>query len=99
MSYTIIITPDAREDIQYFKPYEQRIIVQGIRSYLTNDAFTDTKHRKHLDDNTIAPWEVRVDNYRIFYKPDEDALQTVVIVSVGHKEHNQLYIRGRKVQL
>jgi mRNA-degrading endonuclease RelE of RelBE toxin-antitoxin system len=99
MPYTVIITPDAREDIRYFKPYEQRIISQGIRTYLTNDAFIESKHRKSLGENAIAPWEVRVENYRIFFKPDDEDTNSIVIVSVGHKEHNQLYIRGRKVQL
>ena len=93
------ITPDAREDIRYFKPYEQRIISQGIRTYLTHDAFVESKHRKQLDENPIAPWEVRVGHYRIFYKPDDEDPDSIVIVSVGHKEHNQLVIRGRKVQL
>lgn len=99
MPYTVLITPDARDDIRYFKPYEQRIIAHGIRTYLTNDAFVESTHRKNLDENDIAPWEVRVEHYRIFYKPDDEDTQTLVIVSVGHKAHNQLFIRGRKVQL
>ena len=41
---------------------------------------------------------MRVDKYRIFYKVDEDG-QSVIIVAVGHKDHEVLLIRGRKEQL
>ncbi len=47
--------------------------------------------------NRLAQWELRIDNYRVFYDFEEDDI--VKVVAVGHKEHNDLYIRGRKVEL
>lgn len=90
---------DAREDIRYFRAHEQRIITQAIRRYLTNDAFSESNHRVCLDENPIAPWELRLDAYRIFYHPDAEKIDTITIVAVGYKVHNQLYIRGKRVQL
>src|SRR5215510_4100514 len=96
MEFTVNITPSAREDIRYLKVYEQRIIASGIRTYLTQDALVETERRKLLEPNDLAPWELRIDRYRVFYDV-EDA--TVQIIAVGYKEHNDLYIRGRKAIL
>lgn len=96
MTYRINITPDAREDIRYFKVYEQRIINDGISRFLTQDALVETNRRKPLDPNEVSSWELRIDTYRVFY----DVEGTIVyIVAVGHKEHNELFIRGKRVIL
>jgi mRNA-degrading endonuclease RelE of RelBE toxin-antitoxin system len=58
----------------------------------------ETKNRKSLRDNPIAPWELRVGKYRVFYEVNEPR-QMVSIVSVGHKEHNVLLIGGKEVQI
>ena len=96
MEYHINITPDAQSDIRTFKAYEQRIISRGIRTFLTNDAHVETNRRKALEPNELGTWELRIDIYRIFYDI-EDA--TVYITAVGYKDHNDLYIRGKKVTL
>jgi len=50
-----------------------------------------------LHPNPIAPWELRIDRYRVFYRLEADAI--VKVIAVGVKEHNDLYIRGEKVEL
>jgi mRNA-degrading endonuclease RelE of RelBE toxin-antitoxin system len=45
----------------------------------------------------MAPWELRIDDYRVFYELEGE--NELKVVAVGHKEHNDLYIRGRKVKL
>lgn len=96
MEYSINITPDAQGDIRYLKAYEQRIIMRSIREFLTYDVRIETNRRKALEPNQIGSWELRIDIYRIFYDIEE---ATVYITAVGYKDHNDLYIRGRKVTL
>jgi len=96
MEFTVNITASARTDIRFFKAYEQRIIATGIRTFLIRDALVETDRRKLLESNNLASWELRIDNYRVFYDVDDD---TVHIIAVGHKHHNDLYVRGKKVQL
>jgi len=54
-------------------------------------------HRKKLRPNPLAPWELKVSKYRVFYEVSQP--QIVKIVAAGYKEHNDLFIRGKKVQL
>jgi mRNA-degrading endonuclease RelE of RelBE toxin-antitoxin system len=96
MEFTVNITSSARTDIRFFKTYEQRIIATGIRIFLTRDALVETDRRKLLESNSLASWELRMDNYRVFYDVEDDIVH---IIAVGHKHHNDLYVRGKKVQL
>jgi mRNA-degrading endonuclease RelE of RelBE toxin-antitoxin system len=95
--YQIEITTDAQEDIKYFRAFEQRFIGEAIVRHLKRDAEVETRKRKKLRPNPLAPWELKVESFRVFYSVVED--QLVRVVAVGRKEHNDLYIRGRKVDL
>jgi mRNA-degrading endonuclease RelE of RelBE toxin-antitoxin system len=97
MKFSITLTDSAVEDLDYFRKNERKKIAEGIALFLTRDANVETRRRKPLRPNRIAPWELRIDDYRVFY--DLEVENEVKIVAVGHKEHNDLYIRGKKVAL
>jgi len=97
-SYRIEVTEEAKGDLSYYTACERKLIVSGIREQLTHQPHIETKNRKPLRDNPIASWELRVGKYQVFYEVD-DTVNTVSVVSVGHKEHNVLWIRGKEVQL
>lgn len=97
-TYRIEMTEDARTDLTCYTAFERKIIVSEIRDQLTHQPTVITRNRKALRDNPIARWELRIDKFRVFYEADEES-QTVVIVAVGHKDHEELLIRGKKVQL
>src|SRR6266498_541477 len=97
MKFSIRLTDSAVEDLDYFRKNERRLIADGIALFLTHDANVETRRRKRLRPNRIAPWELRIDDYRVFYDVAED--DEVKVVAVGYKEHNDLYIRGAKVEL
>jgi mRNA-degrading endonuclease RelE of RelBE toxin-antitoxin system len=96
MKFQITLTPNANEDIKYFQPYAQKVIIAAIRSYLQVDAHTESHRRKRLRPSELAPWELKVGKYRVFYTLEG---RTAKIVAIGYKEHNDLFIRGRRVEL
>ncbi len=97
MQFQVVLTPSADEDLRHFSAFEQRAVVAAIRVHLVTDANSETKRRKKLTGHPIAPWELRVGKHRVFYEFEGET--TVKIVAVGHKEHNDLFIRGKKVEL
>jgi mRNA-degrading endonuclease RelE of RelBE toxin-antitoxin system len=97
MKFAIRLTDSAIEDLDYFRKNERRVIADGIALFLTHEANVETRRRKPLRPNRIASWELRIDDYRVFYDLEGD--DGVKVVAVGHKEHNDLYIRGKKVEL
>jgi mRNA interferase RelE/StbE len=98
MKYQLTFTPSAELDLIYFELPVRRVILDAIRKYLSIDANIATRRRKPLRVNPIAPWELRVGTYRVFYELELEAAR-VKIVAVGYKDHNDLYIRGEKVEL
>jgi mRNA-degrading endonuclease RelE of RelBE toxin-antitoxin system len=97
MQFQVIFTPSAEVDLNYFQVAEKRIIIDAIKIHLKIDANIPTKRRKQLRENPIAPWELRIDKYRVFYEFETDI--QVKIIAIGYKEHNDLFIRGKQVEL
>jgi len=95
--FQISFTPSADADLAYFRAVDQRVIVEAIRVFLTTDAESESRRRKRMTENPVAPWELRVGAHRVFYEIEGGT--TVTILAVGVKEHNQLFIRGKKVDL
>ena len=72
--------------------------MDAVAEQLTHQPDQPTARRKPLEDNPIAPWELRVGDYRIFYDLNHDD-QVVVVVAVGQKSHNRLRIGGEEIEL
>jgi hypothetical protein len=53
--------------------------------------------------NPVAPWDLRVGDYRVFYDPElvaEEAEKAeVVILAIGLKIGNQIWIGGKEHRL
>lgn len=98
MTYKIEITEDAKVDLSFFRPYERKIILTNIKKQLSYEPLTETKNRRNLRDNPIAPWELRSGKYRIFYDVVNENFM-VGVIAIGIKEHNILYIRGEVVKI
>ena len=49
--------------------------------------------------NPIAPWELRVGRFRVFYDILMESEPLVEILAVGVKDREQLHIGGRVVKL
>ena len=73
------------------------MILDGVGRCLEVDADVETRKRKRLRPNAMAPWELRMGTYSVFYEIRDNSV--VLVLAVGNKELNDLYIRGRKVEL
>jgi mRNA-degrading endonuclease RelE of RelBE toxin-antitoxin system len=96
--FQINFTSESLEDLQSFRAYEQRQIVQVISEQLQYQPTQATRNRKRLSPNNVAEWELRIDNFRVFYDVDE-VVSIVKIEAIGYKEGNKLYIRGEEYEL
>jgi mRNA-degrading endonuclease RelE of RelBE toxin-antitoxin system len=96
--FQIDFTPNALEDLQLFRAYEQRQIIESIETQLPYQPTQLTRNRKQLRPNDLAEWELRIDNIRVFYDVDIE-LSIVKIEAIGYKEGNTLLIRGEEYDL
>ena len=97
MPFHVIFTSDAETDLRHFSVYAQRLILDAAEKYLVTGASVASKRRRQLRPNPVAPWELRVGDYRVFYRLEGDT--TVKVLAIGYKKHNDVLIRGKKVDL
>jgi len=96
--FNLEITENARDDLRFLKPFEQRHILDAIAQQLTTEPLTPTRHRKPLRPHDLSTWELRVGKHRIFYDVEAENA-TVRIKAIGWKEHNRLFLRGKEYRL
>jgi Txe/YoeB family toxin of Txe-Axe toxin-antitoxin module len=60
--FQIDFTPDALEDLQFFRAYEQRQIIQSIETQLSYQPTQPIRNRKQLRPNALAEWELRIEH-------------------------------------
>jgi hypothetical protein len=54
MKYRIELTEDAKEDLNWFRVHERRIILDGIKASLSYEPLIETRHRKPLEENPLG---------------------------------------------
>jgi len=73
------------------------MIVTGVENQLAHEPLVETRYRKRLRPNPIAPWELRVRDMPVFYEVDEPGVVTVL--AIGTKRGHRLYIQGEEIEL
>ena len=91
-------TENSLGDLQQLRKADQTRILAAIEIHLKSQPIRVTKNRKRLRPNSLATFELRVGDFRVFYDVDETA-RIVSIRAVGWKVHNKLYFRGEEFNL
>jgi hypothetical protein len=75
--------------------------LDAIEKQLIHEPLKETRNRKGLRPNPLAPWELRVGDLRVFYDPEisGEVKKTIKILAVGRKKGNKLLIGGKVVEL
>ncbi len=98
MNFNIELSGRARTNLKRFRKRDQQIVVDAMDAQLTSEPDRPTRNRKPLEENPLAPWELRVGEFRVFYDVAlEESL--VVVLAIGRKIHNRLYIDGEEIEL
>ena len=98
MAYRIEYSPEAAEHLRVLPTHQRRRVLDAVDEQLSHRPLVETRHRKPMRPNPVAPWELRIGDLRIYYVA-EAAEQLVLIRAIGVKRHNRLWIGGEEVQL
>lgn len=96
VAYEIRFTSSARQHLRAFAAGERAAIIAAVENQLSHEPLVETRNRKRLRPNPIAPWELRVANMRVFYDVDEPGVVTVL--AIAEKRGNRLYIEGEEME-
>jgi mRNA-degrading endonuclease RelE of RelBE toxin-antitoxin system len=87
----------AKRQLRAFRVSDRAVLVAAVEIQLSHEPLLETRNRKHLRANPIAPWELRVRDMQVFYEVDEPG--TVTVLAIGEKRGSRLYIGGEEVHL
>ncbi len=96
--YKIVYSPEVKEHLQVLSARQRKIIFDAVERQLAYQPTVETRNRKPMRPNPVAPWELRVGNLRVYYDVEEED-QVVLILAVGVKRRNRLYIGKEEIKL
>ncbi len=99
MAYEIEFAESVKGHLQVLTTREQATVLDAIERKLTSEPLVETRSRKPLRPNPVAPWELRVGKMRVFYDVGEGPPPVVRVLAVGVKDRNVLRIGGLEIQL
>lgn len=99
MAYVIQYSPEAEDHLRKFTARQQRIVLDTVDRQLVNQPIVETRNRKPMRPNPVAPWELRIGNLRVYYEVIEGDEPTVAVLAVGIKERDQVRIGGERIRL
>jgi mRNA-degrading endonuclease RelE of RelBE toxin-antitoxin system len=99
VAYEVRFADDVKGHLNALTIPERSATLDAIERQLLYAPLVETRNRKPLRPNPIAPWELRVGKLRVFYEvvPGEPGL--VRILAVGKKERNILLVAGQEMRL
>lgn len=94
MVYRIEYSPESVEHLRQLTARQQATVLDTVEQQLMNQPTVETKNRKLMRPNPLAPWELRIGELRVYYDVEEEPEAVVYINAVGIKQRNQVYIAG-----
>ena len=98
MPYRVAYSPESEGHLRALAGRSRAIVLDAVDDPLTHQPTTETRNRKPLRPNLLAPCERRVGDLRVDDDVEEDPELVVPIRSVGIKDHDELRIGGEIVE-
>jgi len=99
VSYTVEFAKSVEAHFRALTARERSTVLGAIERQLLREPLKETRHRKPLRPNPVAPWELRVGQLRVFYEVTGTEGGVVRILAVGLKRRNVLMIGGKEIRL
>jgi mRNA-degrading endonuclease RelE of RelBE toxin-antitoxin system len=99
LQYRIEYSPDAEDHLQTLTTRQQRIVLDAVEEQLVHQPAIETRNRKPMRPNPLAPWELRIGNLRAYYDIEQEPELVVIVLAVGIKLRNRVRIGGEEIEL
>ena len=99
VAFRIEYSPDAEDHLRALTARHRKTVLDTVDRQLVHQPTVETKHRKPMRPNPVAPWELRIGNLRVYYDVEETQEAVVFIRAVGIKERHRVRIGGEEIEL
>jgi len=99
LTFKIEYSPEVEDHLRELTRRDRAIVLDAVDRHLTHQPLIETRNRKPMRPNPVAPWELRIGALRVYYDVEEEPELKVIIVAVGVKHRNQVQIGKEIVEL
>lgn len=99
MPYTVEFAKSVEGHFSALTARERSTVIGAIDRQLLHQPLKETRQRKPLRPNPVAPWELRVGQLRVFYEVAGVESGVVRILAVGRKRRNLLMVGSKEIRL
>ena len=99
MVYRIRFAASAEQQFAELKARQQAVVLDAVKVQLRYEPLRETRNRKQLRPNPLAPWELRVGSLRVFYELDSGESDLVNVLAIGIKKGNRLIVAGKEIHI
>ncbi len=99
MAFEIEYSPDAEDHLLALTARQRSMIFDEIEKQLLHEADVETRNRKPMRPNPVAPWELRIGDLRVYYDIEGEPIAKVLVRAVGVKIRNIVKIGGKEIPL
>jgi mRNA-degrading endonuclease RelE of RelBE toxin-antitoxin system len=97
--HKIEITHDAVSHLAGLAAGARKSVLDTLEQQLAFEPTKETRNRKRLRPNPVAPWEPRIGDLRVYFEVDDGPFLLVRVLAVGIKKRNHVFIGGERVEL
>lgn len=99
MSFRIGYSPDAEGHLRALTARQRATVLDTVDEQLTHEPDVETRDRKPMRPNPVAPWELRIGELRVYYDITYEPTKMVAVRAVGVKIRNTVSIGGEVIEL
>ena len=99
MRFLIEYSPEAEDHLRALPAHHRATVMDVVDEQLTHQPTVETRRRKPMRPNPLAPWELRIGNLRVYYDAEEDPDPIVRIRAIGVKHRRIVRIGGEVIDL
>ena len=99
MAYRIEYSPATDEHLRALTARQRVIVFDAIDEQLVHEPAVETRNRKPMRPNLLAPWELRIGELRVYYEIREAPQNVVTILAIGVKDRDRVVLGGKEIKL
>ncbi|MFH1706484.1 MAG: type II toxin-antitoxin system RelE/ParE family toxin [Planctomycetota bacterium] len=92
-------SPTAGDHLKCLRKRDQVCILDAVDDRLIFQPDVETRNRKRMRPNPVAPWELRIGALRVYYDVETEPMRRVCIRAVGLKIRGKIVIGGKEIAL
>jgi mRNA-degrading endonuclease RelE of RelBE toxin-antitoxin system len=101
VAYEIRFNDETVKQVAALTARQRARLLDAVDRQLQHEPAKETRNRKPMSPEKkpfIAPWELRVDDLRVYYDVEEEPEAVVIITAIGIKDRDHILIAGKEIE-